>query len=143
MGGHNEQADLRSHNTNGRGISYVITRRGVGRAMAVTEPDVNTSAQNEADTNADTCCLGQNFIPLYYTNRSADVYPYSDAYAPTENVPIVTAATAFDHPDGNTYCQAIVLGFMARQDGWCPGDVIRVTDRALSLSHPRCAQLAL
>ena len=103
MGSRNEQANLRSWNTNNRGISNVITKRRIGCAKAVSEPDPNTRAQNEADTNADTCCLGQNFIPLYYTNRSADVYPYSDAYAPMENIPIVTAATAFDHPDGNTY----------------------------------------
>ena len=103
MGGWNEQADLRSHNSKNRGISNVITRSQVGCAAAAIEPDPNMSAQNEADTNADTCCLGQNFILLCYTNRSADVYPYSDAYAPIENVPIITAATAFDHLDGNTY----------------------------------------
>ena len=44
-----------------------------------------------------------DFIHLHYTNRSADVYPYSDVYAPMENIPIVTAATAFYHPDDNTY----------------------------------------
>ena len=49
------------------------------------------------------CCLSQNFIPLHYTNRTADVYPYNDSYAPIENVPIVSGATAVDHPNGNTY----------------------------------------
>ena len=63
MGGRNEQANLRSRNTNNRGISNVITKRRIG--------DPNTRAQNKADTNADTCCLGQNFTPLHYTNRSA------------------------------------------------------------------------
>ena len=103
MGGRNEQASLRSHNPNGRNVSNVITKRRVGRAHSVPEPAPNTVGQNEADSNADTCCLGQNFIPLHYTNCTADVYPYNDSYAPIENVPIVTGATAVDHPDGNTY----------------------------------------
>ena len=59
------------------------------------EPLVNILAQNEADMNADTCCLGQNIIPIAYTNRSANVYPYNKAYEPIENVPIVSAATAY------------------------------------------------
>ena len=60
-------------------------------------------AVNEADSNADNCCLGQNFVPLSYTNWSADVYLYSNLYEPLENVPIVTGATAYDHPNGETY----------------------------------------
>ena len=103
MGGRNEQADIRSRNTNNRGISNVIMKRRVGHARAMLEPDPNTRAQNEADTNANTCCLGHNFIHLHYTNWSADIYPYNDAYAPIENVTIVTAATAFNHSDGKIY----------------------------------------
>ena len=103
MGGRNEQASLRSHNPNGRNVSNVITKRRVGRAHSVPEPSPNTVRRNEADTNADMCCLGQNFIPLHYTNRTANVYLYNDSYAPIENVPIVSGATAVDHPNGNTY----------------------------------------
>ena len=105
MGGRNAQA-LRSRNpaNQPRNISSVVTKRRISKYNAqITEPLVNTIAENEADTNADTCCLGNNFIPLYYTNRTADVYPYSDAYEPIENVPIVSGATAYDHPNGNTY----------------------------------------
>lgn len=58
----------------------------------------NTRAANEADTNADTCCLGQNFLILHYTNRVADVYAYDKSLAPLHNVPIVTGATAYDCP---------------------------------------------
>ena len=102
MGGRNEQASLRSRNPN-RHIQNVITKRRIGKAKASPEPAPNTVAANEADTNADTCCLGTNFIPILYTNRTADVYPYSDAYEPIENIPIVSGATAYDHPNGNTY----------------------------------------
>ena len=99
MGGRNEQAHARSN----RSINNIISKRMVAKAHSVHEPAENTVAVNEADSNADTCCLGQNFLPLSYTNRSADVYPYSDSYEPLENVPIVTGATAYIHPNEDTY----------------------------------------
>lgn len=80
----------------------------VRRAAAVTteetktnkpqEPLPNTVAANEADSNADTCCLGQNFVVLQYTNRVADVYAYNKSLKPVQNVPIVSGATAYDCP---------------------------------------------
>ena len=88
MGGQNQQSYLRSKNTNGRNISGMNTHRRVGCAKEVTVPAPNTTGSNEADTNTDTCCPGQNFIPIVYTNWSEDVYPYSYAYEPIENVPI-------------------------------------------------------
>ena len=99
MGGRNEEAQTRGN----RSVNNVISKLTVAKAHAVHEPPENMVAVNEADSNADTCCLGQNFTPLSYTNRSADVYPYSDSYEPLENVHIVTGATAYDHPNGDTY----------------------------------------
>ena len=58
---------------------------------------------NKGGINADTSFLGNNFIPLTYTNISSDVYPYNDDYDPIENVPIVSGATASDQPNGTTY----------------------------------------
>ena len=57
------------------------------------------------DSNADTCCAGAGFIVLSMTRRMADVFPYdSNNYQPIHNVPIVTAATAYDDPNtGTTY----------------------------------------
>lgn len=70
----------------------------------IKEPAVGTIANNELDTNADTCCLGKNFIPVGYTYRTADVYPYDSSIAPVLNVPIVTGATAWkDHYSQHTY----------------------------------------
>ena len=43
---------------------------------SVDEPTQNTYGFNEADTNANTCFLGEHFIPISYTNRTEDVYPY-------------------------------------------------------------------
>ena len=67
------------------------------------ESDPGTVGANEADSNADTCCLGRNFIVISYTNRTADVYPYDESYTPITNVPIVSGATTYRHPNGNSY----------------------------------------
>lgn len=69
-----------------------------------SEPEPGTMAANESDSNADTCCLGKNFIILNHTNQTADVFPYEKSYQPIANVPIVSGATAWDDPiDGTTY----------------------------------------
>lgn len=72
------------------------------------EPLIPTLAQNECDTNADTCCLGRNFVILEYTRRTADVYSYDKDAKPIENVPIVSGATAWEDPaTGETYILVI------------------------------------
>ena len=58
-------------------------------------------ALNECDSNADTCCLGNNFRILNYTRRVADVYAYDKSIKPMEGVPIVTGATAWTDPSTN------------------------------------------
>ena len=73
ISGLNEQAFLRYRND--RQIRNVLSKQIVGKAKAVPEPPADTVTMNKSDTNADTCYLGTNFIPLAYTNRSADVYP--------------------------------------------------------------------
>jgi hypothetical protein len=58
----------------------------------------------ELDTHADTCVAGKNFIVLSFTGRECDVYPYSQQYEVVQNIPIVLAATAVQHPDmGETF----------------------------------------
>ena len=75
------------------------------------EPIAGTPAENECDTNADTCCLGKNFVILEYTQRTADVYAYMKDIAPFVGVPIVSAATAWDDPiTGQTYLLVINEG---------------------------------
>ncbi|KAI2500086.1 Reverse transcriptase (RNA-dependent DNA polymerase) [Fragilaria crotonensis] len=102
MGGRNEQA----RNRQNRRIAAVITKRHVRSTVARTfsDPAENTSALNECDSNADTCCLGKNFVVLHSTFRTADVYSYDFSMVPIENVPIVSAATAYDDPTtGDTF----------------------------------------
>ena len=64
-------------------------------------PQPGIAAINECDTNADTCCLGKNFMVLEHTLRTADVYTYDPSITPIKDVPIVTGATAWDHPVTN------------------------------------------
>jgi hypothetical protein len=86
----------------------VLTKRHLRSATPLTrtwtDPVVNTAADNECDTNADTCCLGKNFVVLHATFRTADVYAYDTSIKPIENVPIVSGATAYDDPvSGDTF----------------------------------------
>ena len=54
--------------------------------------------------NANTCCLGSNFIVLEYTTKNADVYAYDKEISPLNNVPIVSGATSWnDLVTGQTY----------------------------------------
>jgi hypothetical protein len=66
MGGRSEQAQ----NRQSRSIATLATTQWRMQAtynVNVLSPLANTFAKNECDTNADTCCLGQNFIVLNYT----------------------------------------------------------------------------
>ena len=81
-----------------------VIRETCEKCMQVSQPLTNTVGINECDTDADTCCLGTNFIIWKYTRRQADVYAYDKSYKPMTNVPIVTGATAYDDPvTGKTY----------------------------------------
>ena len=98
MVGRNEQAN----NRNARRTAAVVTKRHVRASTTITqlrwsEPPAHTTADNECDTNADTCCLRKNFIVLNPTYRTADVYAYDTSIQPIENVPIVTAAIVRGH----------------------------------------------
>jgi hypothetical protein len=85
-------------------VKTVMKLAQINTTIDIQQPPVNTVAPNEMDSNADTCCAGSNFILLSLTRRTADVFPYDSRYEPLLNVPIVTAATAYDDPDtGQTY----------------------------------------
>ena len=58
----------------------------------------------ELDSHADTTVAGANCIILSYTGKECDVSPYRDDYESIKNIPIVTAATAWQSPSsGATY----------------------------------------
>ena len=55
-------------------------------------------AKCELDSHADTTVAGSNCVVLHYTGKECDVTPYRDDYQPVTNIPIVTAATAWQSP---------------------------------------------
>ena len=56
------------------------------------------------DSHADTTVAGSNCTVLHFTGKECDVSPYCDDYDAITNVPIVTAATAWQSPStGQTY----------------------------------------
>lgn len=114
MGGRNEQANFcqgqgQGYNQYWYQVSTIQTRCRVGQVnQAPIVPPQNTKVNNECDTNADTTCLGKNFVILHFTTRTADVFPYDKSYQPMENVPIVSGATAYDNErTGQTYILVI------------------------------------
>ena len=57
----------------------------------------------ELDTHADTFVAGRNCTPLHFTERVCDVMPYSDEYAPKQNIPICQVATGYTSAAGQRY----------------------------------------
>jgi hypothetical protein len=51
------------------------------------------------DSHADTIVCGSNCSIIHFTDKVCDVSPYTDTCEAIKSVPIVQAATAFDHPD--------------------------------------------
>jgi hypothetical protein len=64
-------------------------------SQASTSEHVST---NEMDTHADTCCLGKNFVPLYYTGEVCNVHAYSDELDAIKDVQIGAGATHWTDP---------------------------------------------
>lgn len=54
--------------------------------------------RSELDSHADTCCVGDNALVLYYHNRTVSVAPFLHSFGTEDQVPIVTAAIAYDDP---------------------------------------------
>jgi Reverse transcriptase (RNA-dependent DNA polymerase) len=52
----------------------------------------------EIDNHADTHALGANCLVIWETGRTCSVSPFSNTYTALTNVPIVSAATAYDDP---------------------------------------------
>ena len=82
-------------------ISGITTKCNISEIkMTLEQPQTGQEAKVEMDSNADTWCVGKNFVVLEMTRRNANVYTYdSDNYEPFHNVPIVSLATAYDDTD--------------------------------------------
>jgi hypothetical protein len=84
---------------------------------------------NELDSHADTCCAGSNCVVVEYTGKACNVIGYNRNTSNDElhDVPIVTAATAYDAPNGDTYiliiAQALYLGGLLDYTLLCPNQL--------------------
>jgi hypothetical protein len=84
-----------------RRLSVLSSKRSISNASIFPDPGYTSTV--EIDSHADSFVAGKNCIPMHYTERSCDVQPYSDDYAPVKNVPIVTAATGYTSSNGRNY----------------------------------------
>jgi len=81
-------------------------RREIGSASTHRNqdmPDTQQVGECEMDSHADTCCLGSNFIPIYFTGKICDVAPFLSDLPNQEGIPICSGATAFENANGCTY----------------------------------------
>ena len=65
-------------------------------ATMIENPVAGTLGRLELDSHADTCCFGANFTTMFITQYVCDVSPFSNEYTPMKDVPICSAATAYD-----------------------------------------------
>jgi hypothetical protein len=82
----------------------------------------------ELDSHADTCVAGSNCVVIEETHQKVDVSAFSEHLDTLKNVPIVTAATAYDDPvSGTTYIlilgQAIYMGDTMQHSLICPNQL--------------------
>jgi len=61
-------------------------------------PEVQQVGKCKMDSHADTCCLGANFIPIYFTSKVCNVAPFLSDLPNQEGIPICSGATAFEMP---------------------------------------------
>jgi len=95
-------------NQGGRGprnLSKVLAkpRRVINSARThmASQPEIIQSNW-ELDSHADTCCLGANFVPLYFTGKVCDVSTFLDSIPAQENIEVCTGATAYKDANGET-----------------------------------------
>ena len=68
------------------------------------------SSTCDFDSHADTCCMGRNFAPLYFTDEVVDVTPFTDRYTAMRDVPIASGATHIQLHDGTEYILEVHQG---------------------------------
>ena len=65
------------------------------------QPQPGTESANETDSDADTCCLGDNFMIREHTTEQVDVHACDQTIKPLSNAPVVSRAAAWDDPVTN------------------------------------------
>jgi len=70
-------------------------------------PDESYVRMCEMDSNVDTCCLGMNFIPMYFIGKICNVAPFLSNLPNQQVMQICSGATAHNDGDGGTYILVI------------------------------------
>ena len=73
------------------------TRRKISSSMSKLSKST-VYGNCELDSHADSIVAGKNCVILTYSGKECDVSPYREDYESIKNVPIVTAATAWQSP---------------------------------------------
>ncbi len=103
-------------------------RRSLHRHISSTtwsQPEAVIHATCELDSHADTCVAGPNCQIVEFTNQVIELSAFSKEHTILQDVPVVTAATAYDDPsNGITYIlilgQAIWMGDKVECTLLCP-----------------------
>ena len=72
------------------------------------QPRPGTESTNETDSNANACCLGNNFVTLQCTTKHVDVHACNESIKPLLNVPVVSGAAVWDDPISGQTCVLVV-----------------------------------
>ena len=89
------------------------------------------TGRSECDSHADTTAAGSNMVmieDIADVHDYVDVAPFSESYEPIKNIPIATAATAYDDPsDGKTtlilFGQSLFFGDKMASSLICPNQI--------------------
>ncbi len=80
-----------------------LTSRRIGSAVTYNTGDTDSTTA-ELDNHADTVAVGKHAFIAAYTEQTVTVQPFSSNLSSLKQVPIVTAAIAYDCPTTyNTY----------------------------------------
>ena len=64
----------------------------------------------EIDSHANTCCMGRNFAPLYFTEEVVDVTPFTDCYTVLRDVPVAGGEMHIQLDDSLEYILVVHQG---------------------------------
>ena len=97
-----------------RNISITLSDNTVHHIRRNKSKRPTGNSEIVADTGADTICVGGGFQIMEYTGRHVTLQSFSDHLDSVEAVPVVTAATAYEADNGDTYIlifhEALFLG---------------------------------
>ncbi len=86
------------------GVKTTVRRVGSARTQAMRRKHFptlvpGTIGRMEINNRADTTVFGANMTAIAFTGQTCDVQPFKETMPPERDVPIASAATAYDDPE--------------------------------------------